>query len=50
MNNKGFTLMELLTVVILLSILVILVLPRITNSVNNYSDKTDELVFTMIKE
>lgn len=48
MKNRGFTLIELLGVIIIICLIVILVLPTITNSVNNYSSKTDELTVSMI--
>jgi len=50
MNTKGFTLIELLGVILIISLLVIIVLPRITNSVNNFSTKTDKLMMNMIKD
>lgn len=50
MNKKGFTLIELLGIVIIISMLVIIALPLITNSINNYSKKTDKLTLSMIKE
>ena len=50
MNKKGFTLIELLGVVLIISLLVIIVLPKITNSVNNFSSKTDKLMMNMIED
>ena len=49
MNRKGFTLIEMLAVVIILVLLIIIVFPSITNSVRNHSKKTDDLMFSMIK-
>ena len=50
MNKKGFTLIELLGVILIISLLVMIVLPRITNSVKNFSSKTDKLMLNMIKD
>ncbi len=48
MNKRGFTLVELLSVVIILSLLIAFVLPQITNSVRNYQVKTDEVTTKLI--
>ena len=48
MNNKAFTLIELLGVIIILSLLILLVLPKITGSVKKYSIQTDELMLSMV--
>lgn len=48
MKRNGFTLVELLGVIIVLSLLVILVFPSIVNSVKNSSTKTDDLTKEMI--
>lgn len=48
-KNLGFTLIEVLGVIVILSLILILVLPKITNSVNNYNEKTDNLTLDMIK-
>jgi len=50
MNKKGFTLIELLAVVIIVSLLTIIVLPKITDSVKNYTKKTDALMLQMIED
>ncbi len=50
MNNKGFTLIEVLAVVIILSLLTLLVFPNITNSVRNFGSKTDDLTLNMIEK
>ena len=50
MNKKGFTLIELVAIILIISLLVIIVLPKITNSVNNFSPKTDKLMMKMIEE
>lgn len=49
MNKKGFTLVELLAVIILLFLIITFALPQITNSVNNNRKKTDEITLEMIK-
>ena len=49
MNKNGFTLVELLAVIILLFLIITFALPQITNSVNNNRDKTDEVMLEMIK-
>jgi len=48
MKENGFTLVEMLTVIIIISLLALLVIPQITNSVNNYKDETDELSLSVI--
>ena len=48
MNNKGFTLAELLAVIIIISILTLLVLPSIVNSVRNSSEKIDKVTLNLI--
>ena len=48
MKNKGFTLMELLGVIVILSLLMIIVLPNIVNSVRNSSSKTDDATLKLI--
>ena len=50
MNKKGFTLVELLVVVILIAAIVLLALPKITNSVKNYSGEVDEITYSIIKD
>lgn len=50
MNKRGFTLIELLGVILIIFLLVIIVLPKITNSVNNFSAKTDKLMLQMIED
>ena len=42
-KNKGFTLVELLAVIILLSLLMLLVFPKIVNTIKNSSKDTDKL-------
>ena len=49
MNKKGFTLMELLGVVIILTALTFLVLPNITNSLKSHEEKTNEATLDLIK-
>lgn len=48
MKNRGFTLMELLGVIIILALLMIIVFPSIINSVKNSSNKTDTLTKELI--
>ena len=48
MNKKGFTLVELLAVVAILSLILLFTLPNITNSVKNYSSKVDETTKLLI--
>ena len=50
MNKKGFTLVELLAVIIILFALIMLVLPNFVGSINNYSKKTDALTIDMIEK
>lgn len=50
MNKKGFTLVELLGVIIILSLIILLALPNIVNSVKSSSSKTDELTTKIIYE
>ena len=42
-KNKGFTLVELLGVIIILSLIMLLVFPKIVNSIKNSSKNTDKL-------
>ena len=46
--NRGFTLVELLGVIIILSLLLLISLPSILNSVKRSSAKTDELTKELI--
>ena len=48
MKKKGFTLIEMLAVVIIICLLTLLVLPNITNSVKNFNDDTDDMTFSMM--
>ncbi|MBQ9071655.1 MAG: prepilin-type N-terminal cleavage/methylation domain-containing protein [Bacilli bacterium] len=48
MKNKGFTLIELLGVIIILAILVVLVMPKIINSLKSSNDKVDDVTLKMI--
>lgn len=50
MKKNGFTLVELLVVIILIAAIVLLALPNITNSVKNYSINVDKTTFNIIKE
>ena len=49
-NEKGFTLVELLAVVLILTLLVLLVWPNISNSVNNKKDDIDNLTLNIIED
>ena len=48
MKNKGYTLLELLGVIILLALLTILVFPSVINTIKRTNDKTDELSMKLI--
>lgn len=48
MKNKGFTLVELLGVIIILTLIVVLVFPIITGYVKNSFSKTDKVTIQMI--
>lgn len=48
MEKKGFTLVELLGVIIILTLLVLLVFPNIINSVKSSSTKTNKLTEDLI--
>lgn len=48
MKNNGFTLVELLGVIIILALLITLVFPSIINSVKSSGEKTDKLTLEMI--
>ena len=48
MNKKGFTLMEMLGVIIILSLLMVLVFPNIVNSVRNSTDKTNKVTEDLV--
>jgi len=50
MKKKGFTLVELLGVIVLLSLLVMLVIPSIVGSLKKQGNKTDELMLDMIEK
>ena len=48
MKKNGFTLVELLAVIIIISLLVLIVLPNIFNSIENSNDNVDKLTKEMI--
>lgn len=48
MKDKGFTLIELLGVIIILALLMIIVMPKIINSVKSSTNETDELTKELI--
>lgn len=48
MKNKGFTLVELLGVIIILALLMLIVFPKIINSIKTSSDEVDELTMKLI--
>lgn len=47
-NNKAFTLVELLGVIVILSILILIVIPKITSSVKNKTEEIDGVTFNII--
>lgn len=47
MNKKGFTLLELIGVIILISLITLIALPRIINSVRSNQDNVDEVTFKL---
>ena len=49
MKKNGFTLMELLGVIILLALLMLVVFPNVINSIKSTSDLTEEQVSILIK-
>ena len=40
LNNKGFTLVEVLTVMVLITILGVIAVPNVLDTINNSKDKT----------
>ena len=48
LNKKGFTLVEVLAVIIIVCLLALLVIPQITDSISNFKDKTDDLTLSII--
>lgn len=48
LNNKAFTLVELLGVIVVLSLLILLVIPKITSSVKNKTEEIDETTYDII--
>ncbi len=48
--NKGFTLTELLAVIVIISLLTILALPNILDSVRNSKDDVENVTFDIIKQ
>ena len=42
MKNRGFTLVELLAVVVILSIIALILVPNIVGNINNYRDKLND--------
>ena len=48
MNNKAFTLVELLGVIIIIALISLIAFPNIINSIKKVSTKTDNLVYDMI--
>lgn len=50
MNKKGFTLIELLGTLIIVSLLIVLIVPKILNWFNNSNDKYEELNEGLILE
>lgn len=50
LNKKAFTLVELLAVIVILSVLLLLVIPKITSSVNKQTTDVDDVIFELIKK
>lgn len=48
MREKGFTLIEILGVIIIIGLLLVIAFPKIVNFTNNSLSKTDELMKDMI--
>ena len=48
MRKKGFTLIELLGVIVILALLMIIVMPKIINSLKSSNEKIDDLTLKMI--
>ena len=48
MKNRGFTLLELLGVIIILALLTTLVFPSVLNAIKKSSDQTDKLSMDLI--
>lgn len=49
MKKNGFTLIEMLSVVIILTLLSLLIIPNVINSIKSYQSKTDELSMAIIE-
>lgn len=49
MKKNGFTLIEMLAVVIILTLLTLLIIPNVINSIKSYQSKTDELSMAIIE-
>lgn len=47
--NKGYTLIELLGVILILTLLTLLVVPNVVNSIKKSGSNSDELMSNMIK-
>lgn len=48
-NNHGFTLIEILGVIIILSLILLLTIPKIISSVDNYDDDVNDVVLKVIE-
>ena len=42
MNKKGFTLVELLAVILVISIITLIAMPQVLNQFSNYTGELDE--------
>lgn len=49
MNNKGFTLIELIGTIVILSLLLLIISPLVTRSIKEGTNKTDEQIKTNIE-
>ena len=49
MNNKGFTLVEILAVIVIIALLGILITPGILNVINNSKNASNEILYSNIR-
>lgn len=50
MNKKGFTLMELLAVIVILALLALVAYPNVTKLINDAKKNTDEIQFSALEK
>lgn len=48
LNNKAFTLVELLAIIVILSSLLLIVIPKMTSSIKEKNNEVDEVTFNLI--